>query len=161
MGMTIEFYSANEEELVALFSSMDGDDETFFGKLDTYPMADFPFHLLIPEDLDGLCQALRKQNSLVQPTFEKVLTKQIWYDGTSESLTLLDQIFVVAIAGLSDEEIEKVTLDWMAAFPPQQPARQTPTYNALTQLRDVAQDALAHQKKLILHLLGNPAFLRW
>jgi hypothetical protein len=35
------------------------------------------FHLHIPEDLDGLCQTLRKQNPLVPPTFDNVLVKHL------------------------------------------------------------------------------------
>lgn len=161
MGMTIEFYSADEDELVTLFSSPDLDDKVFFEKLDAYHMADFSFHLLIPEDLDSLCQALKKQNALVQPTFEKVLAKQAWNDGVAESLTSFEQSFVTALANLDDSAIEKVALDWTAAFPPQQPIRQTPAYRALVQLRDIALDAITHEKSLVLHLLGNPAFLRW
>ncbi|HEU5374332.1 MAG TPA: hypothetical protein VFV38_02750, partial [Ktedonobacteraceae bacterium] len=85
MGMTLAFYSADANELVALFAAGadcdEQDEETFFAQLDTYPVADFSLHLSIPEDLDNLCQALREHNPLIPLIFRDVLVEQVWDDG--------------------------------------------------------------------------------
>lgn len=167
MGMTVQFYSADAQEFVALFSAeftsvYENEDtfDAFLDQLSTYPMADFSFHLLIPEDLDGLCQALKQQNPLMPPTFDDVLLKQIWND-EDQSLTLIAENFVVVVAGMSNDEIEKAALKWMAAFASQEPLEQTPAYQALLRLREVAQDVIRQKKSLIFRLWGDPAFFRW
>jgi hypothetical protein len=50
-------------------------------------MADFSIHLLIPHDMDRLCQSMIKQNLAVPPIFRNLLIKQLWDDGISESIT--------------------------------------------------------------------------
>ena len=108
MGMTIECYSAEPQAILALFAARNasGDLDSFFEKLETYPVVDFSFHLHIPEDLDSLCQALRKHNGLVPPTFRELFVEHVWYDGLAESLTLLNKTFTLALAGMSASEIE-------------------------------------------------------
>jgi len=122
--------------------------------LKTYPVANFSLHLLIPEDLDRLCQSLRKQNLPVPPIFRGLLVDQVWYDGISESLTVVAESFALAVAGLCDATLEHIALDWSAAFHYQEPLHQTPAYQALMRLRTVAQDAIAQKKALLLHLVG-------
>ena len=163
MGMTIECYSAEPQEILALFSvrNESGDFDSFFEKLETYPVADFSFHLHIPEDMDSMCQALRKHNGLVPPTFSELLVEQLWYDGIAESLTLLNNTFTMALAGMSASEIEQVALDWATTFPSQGPLQQTPAYKSLLQLREVALDTVAQTKSLLFYLEGHPAFFRW
>lgn len=151
MGTTIEFYSADPQEFSTLFSLQD--EQAFFDKLKTYPVADFSFHLLIPDDMDRLCQSLMKQNLPVPPIFRTLLIKQLWYDSISESLTLVSESFVVVFAGLSDAEIEKVAMDWSVEFNYKEPLHKTPAYQALVQLQKVAQDVVAKKRSLILHLL--------
>lgn len=163
MGMTIKFYSAKPQEILALFSTRDesGDFDSFFEKLDNYPMADFSFHLHIPEDMDSMCQVVRKQNSLVPPTFSELLIEQLWYDGISESLTLLANNFAITLAGMSVSEIEQAALDWATTFPYQVPLQQTPAYQSFLQLREVALDTTTRNTSLLFYLDGNPAFFRW
>ena len=109
MGKTVEIYSADPSELVDLFSL--DDEQIFFDRLKDYPVADFSLHLFIPEDMDRLCQSLRKRQFPVPPTFRDILVKQLWYDGVSESLTLISDGFVSILAGLGDLEVESVALD--------------------------------------------------
>ncbi len=163
MGIAIEFYSAEPQEILALFSARNesGDDDTFFEKLENYPIADFSFHLHIPEDMDSMCLALRKQNGLVPPTFSELLVEQLWYDGISESLALLNNNFAMALAGMSASEIEQAALDWTITFPYQGSPQQTPAYKSLLQLREVALDTITRNKSLLFYLEGNPAFFRW
>jgi hypothetical protein len=163
MGMTIEFYSAEPQEIQALFSarSESEDFDSFFEKLGTYSIADFSFHLHIPEDMDSLCQALRKQNGLVPPTFNELLVEQLWWDGVSESLTVLNNHFAMMLASMSASEIEQAALDWAITFPYQEPLQQTPAYKSLLQLREVALDVITRNRSLLFYLEGNPAFFRW
>ncbi len=167
MGMTVQFYSADVQELVALFSAEftpvhENTDtfDAFLDQLTTYPRADLSFHLLIPEDLDGLCQALKQQNRLMTPTFKDILLKQIW-NYEDQSLTLIADNFVVAVARMSNDEIEKAALVWAATFPYQEPLEQTPAYKALLRLREVARDAIMQKRSLIFRLWGDPVFFRW
>ena len=150
MGATIEFYSAEPQEFITLFSLED--EQLFVDKLKTYPMADFSFHLST-KDLDRLCQSLIRQRLSVPPVFRNLLVEQLWYDGISESLTLVSDSFAVVVAELSDTEIEKVAADWSIEFNYKESLHKTPAYQALVQLRKVARDAVAQKKSLILHLL--------
>ena len=152
MGTTIEFYSADPQEFIPLFSSED--EQTFVDKLKTYPIADFSFHLFLPDDMDRLCQSLLKQHLPVPPVFRNLLVEQLWYNGTSESLTLVSDSFASVMARLSDAEIEKVAMDWSTEFNYSEPLQKTPAYQALVQLRKVAKDAVTQKNALILHLLS-------
>ena len=167
MGMTVQFYAADAQELISLFAAEftlvhENEDtfDAFLDQLSTYPVADFSVHLFIPEDLDGLCQALRQHNLLVPPTFNDVLVKQLWKD-EDQSLILMAENFVVAVAGMSNDAIEKAALDWVATFPYQEPLKQTPAYQMVLRLREVVQDVIAQKKSLIFRLWGEPAFFRW
>ena len=64
------------------------------------------------------------------------------------------------VAGLSDQEIEQVALDWTKAFPYQGPIREAPAYQSLLQLRSVSQDVVMRKTSLIFYLEGNSLFLR-
>jgi hypothetical protein len=111
--------------------------------------------------LDSLCQTLRKHHGLVPPTFRELFVEHVWYDGLAESLTLLNKTFTLALAGKSASAIEQVALDWAATFPSQGPLQQTPAYQSLLQLREVALDTVAQTKSLLFYLEGHPAFFRW
>ncbi len=156
MGITVEFYSAHPQELKALFSAEvnEEDDQVFFEKLRDYPVADFSLHLLIPDDLDRLCQILVNHHIHISPVFRDLLQEQVWYDGESESLTIIADDFVKALAGLNETELENIARDWSVPFQYQEPLHKNPAYQALVQLQKVAQDVVASHKSLILHLLG-------
>jgi hypothetical protein len=167
MGMTIQFFAADAQELVSLFAAEfvpvhENEDtfDAFLDQLSKYPVADFSFHLLIPEDLDSLCHALRQHNPLVPPTFNDVLVKQLWKD-QDQSLTLVAGSFVAGVAEMSNDAIEKAALDWAATFPYQEPLKQTPAYQALLRLREVVEEAILQKKALIFRLWGEPAFFKW
>jgi hypothetical protein len=163
MGMTLEFYSAEPQEIQALFiaRSESGNFERFFEQIEIYPVADFSFHLYMPEDMDSLCQAFRTQNALVPPTFRELLVEQLWSDDISESLTLLDNNFAQIVASMSASTIEYVALDWASTFPYQEPLQQTPAHKSVLQLREVAVDAVTRNRSLLFYLEGKPAFFRW
>jgi hypothetical protein len=163
MGMTVEFYSADPQALVALFGAdlalEEEEEDTFFEQLKAYPVADFSLHLQM-EDLDRLCQSLSKQHSLIPPVFRDSLIEQVWDDGPviTESLTLLSGHFAMTVAELSENAIENAARDWTAPFSLQEPLQQTPAYQALWQLQEVARDAVARKQSLVLHLAGHPLF---
>ena len=152
MGITIAFYSALPYEFITLFASED--EEQFFREVKRYPVADFSFHLLFPEDLDRLCQILRSHHFPVPTIFRELLVTQVWYDGDSESLTIIADSFPQAIASLNDTLLELVAQEWSLPFHYQEPLHQTPAYQALLQLRAVSQDVVTQKKALLLHLLG-------
>ena len=161
MGLTIEIYSADLQELVALFAEESSwayeDVAPFLEKLETHPVADLSLHLRIPEDMDSLCEALRKQHLPVPSTFRDMLIEQLWVDRPkrpTESLTLLANRFASALAESEDHQIEHAALDWAATFPYTEPLQKTPAYQAMLRLREIAKDAVDHQKSLILHLVG-------
>ena len=163
MGMTVEFYSADPQALVALFAAdlaSEGENvDAFLEQLKAYPVADFSLHLQM-EDLDSLCQSLRKQNPRIPSVFREVLVEQIWEDGPviTESLTVLADYFARIVAELNEHEMENAARDWAAAFPYREPLWQTPGYHSLWQLQGVARDVVAHRRSLILHLAGHPLF---
>jgi hypothetical protein len=164
MGVTIEFYSANPQALVALFAadlaSEEENGETFFDQLKVYPVADFSLHLQIPEDLDSLCQSLNKHSPFIPSVFREVLIEQIWDDGPvpTESLTVLSDQFAELLAELNEHVMENAARGWAATFSYQEPLWQTPAYHAIWQLREVARDVVAQRRSLILHLAGHPLF---
>lgn len=163
MGMTIEFYSADPQALVALFAadlaSEEEDMDAFFEQLKAYPVADFSLHLQ-REDLDTLCQCLRQHNPRISSVFREVLVEQIWEDGpvVTESLTILADHFAQMVAALHEQALEHAARDWAATFTYQEPLRQTPAYYALWQLQSVSRDAVAQKRSLVLHLAGHFSF---
>ena len=163
MGMTIEFYSAEPQEFQANFLERNevGDVDGFFEKLENYPKADFSLHLHIPEVMDGLCQVLRLQNSLIPSTFSELVAEQLCHDGISEWLIVLTHNFALALAGMSTNAIEQAALDWSKTFHYREPLQQTPAYKSVLQLREVALDAITGNKSLLFYLEGNPTFFRW
>lgn len=161
MSMTVEFYSANPDALVALFEAYpaiddEDEDEVFFEKLKAYPVADFSLRLYLPDDLDSLCQFLHKQDPLFPLVFGDVLLEQIWDDAPemSESLTLISHQFADALAALSERQIEMVAREWVATFPDQESLVPAPFYRAVYQLHEVARDAVMREQSLIFHFLG-------
>ncbi len=161
MSLTVEFYSAEPLELVILFSEYlaSGDDLILSEKLQTYPMAEFPGRLLIPDDLNNLCSILMKYHPLVPPHFNTLCIKQLWNDGCgSETLTLLSDQFVSELATFSESEIEQAALAWAATFPLQEPLQQSLPYTGVLQLQTVARDTVVHKKSLLFYLAGVPGF---
>lgn len=127
MGVTIEFYAAEPGELVALFADITLEDGLYFARLEALPMADFSLHLQLPEDLDRLSFTLQKQGFEAPSTFREFLQEELWYDGETESLTLLTETFATLFARLSDETLAQVTTDWAAVFN-YQPTRHSTSY---------------------------------
>jgi hypothetical protein len=83
MSVTIEFYSADPNELVrALESAPDCDvsEPLAFEALEALPSADFSLHLRIPLDLDALCGAMTAEGLDAPATFREYLVKQVWCD---------------------------------------------------------------------------------
>jgi hypothetical protein len=157
MSLTIQFYAANPEELVAHFASAESRSAAY-QRLATYPIVDFSLHLSIPEDMDSLCRALNKQDPNVLVVFRNMLIEQLWHDGAIESLTLVTDPFVHALAQMNDNEIKQVGLEWASTFSYEQPLDQTPAFHAVQQLRQVAKEAFIQQKSLILRLFGSTKF---
>ena len=158
MGLSIEFYAAEPGELVPLFTDTALEGEQYFAHLDGLPMADFSLHLQLPEDLDRLSITLQKQGFNAPSTFREFLQEELWYDGATESLTLLTDTFAALFAQLNDETLAQVATDWAAEFGYQQPILQTPAYKALYELRDVASQATNHRLSIVMHLLGASDF---
>ena len=154
MGTTMEFYSADPQQLTALFEGGVKNGAEFFQQLHAYPMADFSLHLVLPDDLDSLCQSLNRHSQMVPRTFRDLLVRQLWRDGRAESLTLLSDRFAFALATMGQSEIEQAALDWSATFLYDEPPEDTPAYRAMHALREVAGDAATQKRSLILHLLG-------
>lgn len=155
MSIVVEIYCADPHELGMLFA-LEPDperDDIYFKQLGRYPMADFSLHLHLPDDLDHLCQALRKRSLQFPLTFREVLDKEVW-SIPSESLAVLSAGFVTALAGLGEDEIEMVATNWAETFFSVGPFHQTDMYRAVLQLREVAQHAVIHKESLLLHLMG-------
>jgi hypothetical protein len=163
MGMTVEFYSADPQALVSLFAAdlaSEGENmDAFLEQLKAYPVADFSLHLQT-EDLDSLCQSLRKRDPRLPSVFREVLVEQIWEDGppVTESLTVLADDFARRVAELDEHEMENAARDWATTFPYREPLWPTPAYQALWQLWGVARDVVANRRSLILHLAGHWLF---
>jgi hypothetical protein len=139
---------------VALFANANEHNAAFFETLQTYPVADFSLHLSIPDDMDSLCRCLNEQTQVIPRAFRDLLVEQLWFDGQAESLTLISDRFVVALAAMSESQVEKATLDWVATFHYEESAEQTPTYKAVRRLYELARDTTAQKKALILRLVG-------
>ena len=158
MAMTVEFYSADPQALATLFAedmaSDGGNEDAFLRELSTYPVAEFAFHVQLPDDLDLLCQSLRKHDSRIPSVFIDVLVERIWDDGpiVTESLSVVADSFVQIIAELKELEMEAAARDWAATYFYREPHQQTPAYHALWTLQDVARNAVAHRRSLILHV---------
>lgn len=171
MSLTIEFYAAEPQALVTLFaqllaiaSSEDRADEEdlLFERLDAYPKALFPSRLLLPDDLDRLCVLFTGYRPGLPSHFQTICTKELWNDGAdTESLTILSEQFVSAIASLQEQEIQRVAHNWAATFPLQPPFEQTPPYQAVVQLHTIARHALETHVPLLFYLAGAPGFFEY
>lgn len=159
MGLTIEFYSAPPQKLVDLFvPEPEDDDDTFFHALEQYLIADFSLHLVLPDDLDHLCQALRELGVLVPSVFRELLVEQVWVDdplAPSESLTLFQETFARTFSALTDRAIEDVSRRWSATFPDPGTLIAADLSQALFSLREITHDVVTHNTSLIMHLLGH------
>jgi hypothetical protein len=89
-------------------------------------------------------------------------TKELWNDGAgTESLTLLSEQFVSAIASLQEPEIQRVARDWAITFPLPPPFEQTPPYQAAVRLHIIARYALEKHIPLLFYLAGAPGFFEY
>jgi hypothetical protein len=89
-------------------------------------------------------------------------TKELWNDGAgTESLTLLSEQFVSAIASLQEPEIQRVARDWAITFPLPPPFEQTPPYQAVVRLHIIARYALEKHIPLLFYLAGAPGFFEY
>ncbi len=158
MGITIEFFSAHPQDITDIFTLPLEDIDTFVALLEPYPVADFSLHLQIPEDMDRLCRVMIHNNLSVPPIFRELLIEQLWYDDSSESLSLIDKSFALVWSGVDDSRLESIAIDWSREFHYQEPLHQTSAYKALLELRRIAQDVITRNTSLILHLLGSPLF---
>ncbi len=158
MGLTLEFFSASPEEVVTVFSSLSEEVNAFLDALKQFPRADFSLHLQIPEDMDRLCQSMKKFNPALPSVFRDVLVEQLWDDGDTESLTLIATSFTHMWATVDDSSVGSIAAEWASEFHYNEPLPQTPAYKALNELREVARDAITQHRPLILHLLGSPLF---
>lgn len=164
MSLTIEFYSAELHEIVTLFTeNVASEDDLFLlDTLQTYPMAEFPRRLLLPDDLDNLCEALKKDHPFIPAHFQEVCVREVWRDDSgSEALTLLSDLFMTELAAFSEDEIQQAALQWAATFPYQEALEQRPAYRSVLQLWDVACDAVAKKKSLLFYLAGAPGFFEY
>ncbi len=171
MSLTIEFYSAVPQELVALFSKLfmiqfsdnsASEEDLLFDQLETYPKAEFPGRLLIPDNLDGLCITLKKCHPLILSYFHEACIKELWNDGLgTESLTLLSDQFVSELAAFSENEIQQAAFSWAATFLLQEPLHQTLPYKAVIQLREIALATRIAGNSLVFYLAGVPGFFEY
>src|SRR5437588_6349860 len=158
MSLIIEFSSAEPQELKALFAEHTPLD-TFVQKRQTFPQADFSFHLLLPDDLDHLCKILSTYHPLLPLRFQDVCVEPIWDDGLgTESLTILSKPFARALTECRESDIEQAALAWVSPFFPEGSRRNTRAYQAVLQLQEVARDVMRHQRSFIYHVAGAPAF---
>jgi hypothetical protein len=172
MAVTIKFYSADISALKKiltppqkslfqqLFSSKKNTDvmaTMLLDQLDVFPTADFSLHLVLPTDMDLLCKALHQQNAHIPSIFRQVLVNQLWYDGSSASLTLLAESFTSECADLNEIQIKHAASEWTKSFKFQEELEKTEPYKAVVQLHAVAKDAAANKRSLVLFLLGAPS----
>lgn len=122
--------------------------------MQAYPVADFSLHLIFPDDLDRLCLSLRRQHFPAPSVFRDFIVDEVWYDGQSESLSLLRDNFTTIFASLSNESMKSVANDWSVEFHYKEVFEETPAYQALIRLREVAQYARDNKIPILLHLLA-------
>jgi hypothetical protein len=168
MSLTVEFYAAEPQELVALFSKLfmtdnaAGEEDHLFAQLESYPKAEFPGRLLIPDDLDSLCAILKKYRPLIPAHFHEISTRELWNDGCgTESLTLLVDQFVRELATFSEDEIQQAAVSWAETFPLTEPFEETLPYKAVMQLWETVLRARMAKTSLIFYLAGVPGFFEY
>lgn len=167
MSLTIEFFSAEPQELVTLFTELAvaSDDASFYSlskALQHFPIAEFPGHLLIPDDLDSLCGVLSLHRPQLPIKFVDICTQELWNDDLgTESLILLTVQFTEVLAFTNEKKIQRVALDWFSTFNLPSPPSQSSAYQAVLRLQEVAYDAFSYKRALIFHIAGVPGFFRY
>jgi|GEM_PF-2488370 len=165
MGITIEIYVANPEELVSLHkkiaSELTSAEETerIFNQLEKYPQADFSLHLHWPDDIDALCQAMIAEGLAVPPSTTRLLVEELWFDGISACINKLSQELPLALAQTTEETLTHIAEQWVRNYIPD-PATNAVHYTmayttaikALSDLRQASRDALIRRKPLLLYL---------
>jgi len=149
MSTTIEFYSVTlpGKEIADLSI------KSLFDFLGSFPVADFSLHLLLPDDLDMLCQSLHGQNPVISTAFGDQLVKTLWFDGQSALLSLISSQFVIALAKMTNIQIEQAGIAWASIFEKSEAVREAPTFRALLRLHEVAKDAVANNRSLVVWLV--------
>lgn len=182
MGMTVEFYSADPNELVRLLDAEPSDMQAL-DAIEALPKANFSLHLLIPHDMDALCRVMAAEGLEAPTTFREYLVKQVWCDNLerpSASVTLLSERLTRLLEHASDVILERIAVQWADALREEPPAQawQTPSafaldpstsrkagtetlestprslLRALVELRAVSRDALANEHAVLLYLVG-------
>ena len=70
-------------------------------------------------------------------------------------MTILSPLFAEQVANLSENALETAAQAWVEFYPSEETALAAPAYDALRQLRTVAQDATARKLSLALRLFGD------
>jgi hypothetical protein len=183
VGITVEFYSAQSNELVRLLQAEIDADPADTQALEALPKADLSLHLRIPDDLDALCRAMRAEGLEAPDTFREYLIEQVWCDDPdrlSASVTLLSDEFKRAMGHADDTTLERIAVRWVDAFREEPPARtrhppadfalhpsppqemdaetlqriRRTALQALVELHSVSRDALDNGRALLLYLVG-------
>ena len=178
MGMTLEFYSAQPADLIPLLVA--SNDERDAAALAAIPRASFSLRLYLPDDMDALCKAMIESGLDAPASFHDLRVKDVWNPDASESLALVSDRLTTSLALASDPMLASVAERWRAIVQEQPPphtweersmlfldpstlhvdaealpgTRQA-LHDALTQLRAVASDAVAHGRPLLVYLLGE------
>ena len=165
MGITMEMYVADEEEFVSLqkqlASELTSEEEVqhIFNQLRDYPQANFSLHLHWPEDIDALCQALTAEGVSVPSCTADLLAEELWFDGMSACVYRLSQELPLALAQSTEGIIKGIAERWVKSslLDPSADATYDMTASdaaikALSDLRQISQDALAQSKPLLFYL---------
>ena len=165
MGITMEMYAAEQEEFVSIqqrvTSELTSAEEVhhLFNQLEGYPQANFSLHLHWPEDIDALCQALIAEGFSVPSCATNLLVEELWFDGVSAFVHRVSQDLPLALAQSTEGIIKNIAERWVKSYildPSTDTAYYTTAYDAavkaLSDLRQISQDALARSKPLYFSL---------
>lgn len=165
MGITMEMYAADQEEFVSiqqrLASELTSEEEIqhLFNQLADYPQAKFSLHLHWPEDIDALCQALIAEGLAVPSCATDLLVEQLWFDGISAWVHRLSQELPLALAQSTEGTIKSIAERWVKSYildPSTHTMYFTIAYDAavkaLSDVRQISQDALARSNPLLFYL---------
>ena len=146
MGASIEFYSADAQELSQTYDMESWDD--MFEAQSIYPKADLGTHLWMPDDLDRLCQVLAQHIPDMPGRFEELVVSELWNDGDVNSARLwLLSPKIKAFASLDDVTMAQVAASWtekLAGIVKDGP-------KALLELRNVCKHAVENQGPVLVY----------
>lgn len=146
MGNTVTFYSADPTSIVAAYVEEDMDKSIQLQQ--SFVQADFSMHLYLDEDLDRLCQIMKRSGFDLPEAFIDLVVETVWEDDDEcpGYVWLLDDR-IKGFAHATKEQVLDIAAEWAEEFE----GTDDEAVRALRELRTVCRDATKRKQRVLVY----------